>query len=218
MSQIEKIEQQLLEIEKNLDKLSKGKGITQEYYNLREERKILKRNLSLEKGEETAVLIDWEYAWDSGAPMPHVISNGYQVFLVYYLDKPDPNWDGTYVKVVNTSSDIEDLIALVEFTHVVNYKFGGPNDEVIHGHPLYEHGLEAYTAHEIINSKWLVEQKQINSVHSCYNPERWKTLRHFAFTFHDEMFECIAQDYKIEIFKGRFKEVVFNATERLFRN
>ncbi|NDV58112.1 hypothetical protein [Bacteroides sp. 519] len=216
MNQIEKIEQQLLEIEKNLEKLSTGRSITQACYNLWKERKILKRNLSLEKGEETAVPINWEYTWDSGAPMPHIVSNGYRVFLVYYLGKPDPNWDGTYVKVVNTSSDIEDLIVLVEFTHVVNYKFGGPNDEVIHGHPLYEHGLEAYTAHEIINSKWLVEQEQINSVHSCYSSERWKNLRHLIFTFHDEVFECITQGYKVEMFKGRFREVVFEATTRLF--
>ena len=166
--------------------------------------------------EETAVPIEWKYPWDAGAPMPHVVSNGHRVFLVYYMPLNDPDWDGTYATARDPNSDKEDVVALVEFLGVVNYKFGGPNDEVIHGHPLYRHGLKAYTAHEIINSKWIAEQEQINAVHSYYNPERWKKLKHFVLTFHDEMFECIAQDYKIEAIKGQFREIVFDATKRLF--
>jgi len=180
--------------------------------------RMLKRNLSLEKGEETAVPIEWEYPWDAGAPIPHVISNDSRTFLIYYVNVVDPNWDGTYANVRDTTSGQEDLIALVEFIRVIHFKFGGPNDEVIHGHPLYEHGLEAYSAHEVINSKWIAEQKQINSVHYRYDPARWENLKHYILTFHDEMFECIAQEYKIEVFKGAFREIVFEATKRLFEN
>ena len=214
MSQI--IEQRLLEIEKKVKGLLKTKGMCQELSDLWNEERILKRNLSLEKGEETAVPIEWKYLWDTGADCPHVLADGYRVFLVYYLPLVGTNWDGTYVNVRNTGSNKEDLIALVEFIGVVNFTFGGPNEEVLHGHPLYEHGLERFSAHEIINSKWIAEQEKINAVHSCHNPERWKVLKHYALTFHDEMFECIAEEYNVDVVKGRFKDVVFEATKRLF--
>lgn len=35
------------------------------------------------------------------------------------------------------------------------HRFGGPNDEVIMGHPLHGNGLQAYRAHEVANSQWL---------------------------------------------------------------
>ena len=210
------MEQCLLEIEKKIVELSKTRTMGQEYFDLLSKRRILQRNFSLEKGEETAVLIEWKYPWDTGAPIPHVISNGHRVFLVYYVIDIDPNLDETYMNVHDPSSDKEKLIALVEFNSVVNHKFGCPNDEVLHGHPLYEHGLEAYTAHEIINSKWIAEQEQINAVHSYYDPRRWKALKHFMLTFHDEVFECIAEGYKAEVIKGRFKDVLLETTKRLF--
>ena len=160
------------------------------------ERRILKRNLSLAKGEETAVPIEWKYPWDAGAPCPHVLADGHRVFLAYCY----------------TVSQI----ALVEFIRVVNFKFGGPNDEVLHGHPLYGHGLEYYEAHEIINSKWIIEQEQINAVHSRHDSERWQTLKHFVFTFHDEIFECIAEAYNVEIINGSFRDALCEATKWLF--
>ena len=167
-------------------------------------------------GEETVILLDWEHEWDKGAPMPHIVSNGIRLFLVYYLAKNDPGWDGTYVHVVNPASGDKTGVALVEFRHVVSYRFGTPNDEVIHGHPLYGKGLEAYKAHEVIRSSWIAENEKINSVHFCYNPGYWRSLKHYILTFHDDTFECIAQGYDTEIFHGAFKDVVSEAMERLF--
>jgi len=33
-------------------------------------------------------------------------------------------------------------------------KFGGPNDEALGGHPLYERGLGRYGVYEVFNSSW----------------------------------------------------------------
>ncbi|MFB9077974.1 hypothetical protein ACFFLS_04810 [Flavobacterium procerum] len=218
MKQINNILQQIEEIERQVKEVYEKKGICTELWNLTEQIPILKRELSLLRQQETAVLLeDWQYMWDVGAPIPHVFSNGYELFLIYYLAQNDPKWDGTYVNVIDINSSASHSIALITFEHVVHHAFGAPNDEVINGHPLYEHGLEAHTAHEIIHSSQISKLEKINAVHSCYAPDYWKKLKHYAFTFHDEMFECIARGYKAEVFNTSFKEVVFMATERLFK-
>ena len=34
-----------------------------------------------------------------GAPIPVILSNEVNIHLFYFIQKNDPNWDGTYVKV-----------------------------------------------------------------------------------------------------------------------
>src|SRR5271165_6218761 len=41
------------------------------------------RALALAKGEETALLCEWEIPWDTGAPLPHVISSESDTYLIY---------------------------------------------------------------------------------------------------------------------------------------
>jgi hypothetical protein len=170
----------------------------------------------LAKNQETAVVLDYPYPWDTGAPLPHVISDGQRTILIYYINEHNPKWDPASMKIIDLQTGHGDITALAEFTNCYNYKFGGINDEVINGHPLHEHGLEAYEAHVIINSEWLKNQEKINSVHTNYSHNLWETRKHFIFTFHDEMFECIADGYKVEIFKGRIRSVFSEATKRLF--
>jgi hypothetical protein len=172
--------------------------------------------LALAKGEETALKCNWPVRWDIGAPLPHVVSSGYRTFLIYLANEPDPNWDGSYITIVDPSSSGDLPIALVEFVDCYAYKFGGPSDEVFHGHPLYGKGLAPYYAHTVVNSRWLEELKQINSIHEYYNPANWQNVKHYLLLFHDEMFECIATDYKIELIHGTFRQAMEIATARLF--
>jgi hypothetical protein len=69
----------------------------EEYYSEQEENLLLQRKVSLAKKEETAMLCDWPVKWDKGAPLPHVISSGHKIFLIYYTGEIEPAWDGTYV-------------------------------------------------------------------------------------------------------------------------
>jgi hypothetical protein len=174
------------------------------------------RELSLAKGKETALECDWPILWSKGAPLPHVVSSGYRTFLMYLASEPDPNWDGTYITVVDPSSSGDLPIALVEFVDCYIYKFGGPNDEVFRGQPLSGRGLGGYSAHIVANSRWLAELQRINSVHSNYDPSSWRDDKHYLLLFHDEIFECIATDYKIELIHGTFRQAMEIATARLF--
>lgn len=190
-------------------------GEMEEYTAAKEENLMLQRQLSLEKGEETAIPIEWNVKWDTGAPCPYVISAGGRAFLIYYINEIDPNWDGTYTNVIDSSSDDILPLALVEFIRCYSIKFGGANDEVINGHPLWGKGLVPYGAHIIENSEWLKHEMKISSVHSYYNEESWDVKKHIVLLFHDELFECITEDYKIEVIRDSFNNVLKEAQNRL---
>jgi hypothetical protein len=35
-----------------------------------------------------------------GAPIPCVLADEHRVILAYYIEEPDPDWDGTYVRAI----------------------------------------------------------------------------------------------------------------------
>lgn len=176
---------------------------------------ICERHLSAAKNEEYADIIDFPVAWDVGAPLPHLFMNDYKGYLIFYVKSVDPNWDGTYTTVIDTASDKITSLALVEFEHCTSAKLGSPNDEVFEGHPLYGKGLELYAPMQIMNSNWIKEIQNINSVHRNYNPENWKDMKHFFFGFHDTTFECIADSFKVEVHQTSFRNLLNIVSEKL---
>jgi hypothetical protein len=175
----------------------------------------LERELAAAKGEEHAVPVDFPIRWDIGAPLPHVIQNDYKTFLTFYVNEPDPNWDGTYVTVKDPRDGSVESLALVEFLGCVSAKLGAPNDEVFEGHPLSGKGLDGYTAQRVVNSKWLTELEAINSVHSCYDPTLWRKLNHYVFWLHDTTFECVAESFKVEVFRESMADLLARVCQRL---
>lgn len=159
----------------------------------------LERRLSAAKGEPYAISADFPVEWDTGAPLPFLLASEYRTYLAFYVRDPDPNWDGTYVNVVDPSSPNVEKLCIVTIGGCVATRFGSPNEEVFHGHYLYGHGQEAYEAQIVMNSPWLREVQAINSVHSQYNPNRWTDVKHFILWFHDSTFECLAKSLTPEI-------------------
>jgi len=154
------------------------------------------------KNEETAIVLNWEANWDIGSPCPHVISSGSKTFLIYYLN--------------DVESEGDTSVALVEFIDCYSSKFGGANDEVISGHSLWGKGLEYYSAHQILNSNWIEQEMKTNSIHPYFNKDRWEERKHYMLLFHDEIFECIASGYRIEVFQETLSNVFQEAQRRVF--
>jgi hypothetical protein len=163
----------------------------------------LERKVAAERMDEYAETIDFPVKWDAGAPMPHLLTNGYRTFLLFYLPN-DYSEDG------RTES-----VALVQFHRCMSSKLGDPNEEVFHGHPLNGKGLEPYTAQIVRNSRWIKELESINKVHSQYNQELWRSLNHYILWFHDDTFECIAKSYEVEVFQKSMDEVLGEAAKRI---
>lgn len=114
-----------------------------------------------------------------GAPMPQILANDNNLLLAYEMAPGGEEY------------------AIVKFILPHAHYFGSPNDETIRGHPLAERGLRPYGVFEIRNSSWTRALEQMNRVHPRHNASRFPTLRHFVFTFHDNTFECVANDAQL---------------------
>jgi len=172
------------------------------------EQKRLERELALAKGEEAAIPYEWNPPWDTGAPLPHIVASDTVTLFLYYVSTPDPDWDGTYVNVIDPSEPEAMSLAIVEVQRCYAHRFGAPNDEVFHGHPLAQRGLDSYGAYTVENSHWLRDLQAINSVHTQYRSDHWKSHKHFFLAFHDNVLECIATGFNIEPIHTTFADAL----------
>ena len=132
---------------------------------------------------------------DIGAPMPTILSNEHQIYLIFYVSNVDPNWDR---KTIHIRNENDEGVISIKFDRFAQFKFGNPNDEAINGHPLFEHGLRPYSIQKVIESDWIRELIKMNSVHPYHSDEQFSKFEHFIFFFHDTCFEIVAEGYSIE--------------------
>lgn len=122
-----------------------------------------------------------------GAPMPTLLSDEGTTMVAY----------------VNEVGDGEpDSMTLVTFWRPKAHMFGPPNDEAFAGHPLASRGLGPYAFFLVKHSSWIRSLEKMNRVHPDHDPKRYDAYQHFVLSFHDSTFECIARDYKFEVFRG----------------
>jgi hypothetical protein len=178
----------------------------------------VERELALARGEAAAVPLAWELPWDTGATLPFVLASDLKTILVYRVAEPTPGWDGSTARMIGPSSEDEEPIAVAEFHGCYAHRFGGPNDEVLAGHPLYGRGLQAYGAHRVLNSPWIAQERRTNSVHRGFRDDAWDGLTHYLLLFHDNLFECIARGHRMERVHTTCRQAVELATRRLFEN
>lgn len=136
---------------------------------------------------------------NTGSPMPVVLEgNSGSLYVLFYAGVEDG------------------IIVVIKFFRVSIYKYGTPDDEVLHGHPYYKLGLGFYSFSELKNSDWIEELIKINSVHAQFNKKNWKNCRHFILTFKDQTFECVADDYEIMEENISMKDKAFQIMNEYF--
>lgn len=117
--------------------------------------------------------------WSAGAPQPVLLQSETRAFIAFHG---------------RTDQVEEDEVVVAEFISATSIKAGFPNDEVLHGHRLWGHGLEFYSTHEVFDSSWLKELRAIESAHPQSSPVPFPDARHFVLAFHDSTVEAIARD------------------------
>ncbi len=201
---VARLEKRLWEARKHVDtatkRLHRGGADLAEAFLAAAEQAAAERALAAARGEPHAIPFELGVRWSGGAPLPHLLSSGRRSFVAFYLE-PDPDWDGTSVRVVDSTSEEPAALALAEFKGCSAVKLGPPDDEVWHGHALDERGLEGYGTYVVEKSPWLAELIEMNRAHEQFNAQSWATKKHFLLLFHDETVEAIARDIDVQTFR-----------------
>lgn len=114
---------------------------------------------------------------NSGAPMPAIHSDESRLLCAYNV--------GRIVAA-------QDMVAVLRFEGMLQFRFGYPNDEALLGHPLAKFGLSYYSAYVVENSPLIAEIENQNRVHSRHQSGIYEDFRHWIITFHDETLEVVA--------------------------
>jgi len=135
---------------------------------------------------ERAIPIDLGIKWTAGAPVPTVLADEDNTYLVFDLCGTDLQGGQTGV---------------ITWTGLSAFMFGFPNDEAQHGHRLWRSNGEVppyYEAVEVVDSTWLAELIETERSHPNAPAQPFASSRHFVLLFHDSTFECIATGYRVE--------------------
>lgn len=171
------------------------------------------RRLAEARDQAWAEPLDLGVRWDSGAPLPHLLSNGSRAVLVCRAATVDSDWDGTHVSVVSPSDQTPTDMLAFTFLGCHAVRIGGPNDEALAGHPLYDRGLDGYGPHVVHKSDWIAEQEAINSAHEHHRSGWHERLNHYFFVFHDEVFEALARSVDVRRARATMGDCLSSAVQ-----
>jgi len=129
---------------------------------------------------------------EAGAPIPMVLADEDGLVLSYLLRQDTPN-----------HFDSAETFALVRFRLPLMHLFGPPNDEALHGHPLWGRGLDFYGVFRVDHSSLIRRLALMNRVHPHHSWALFEKKHHYIFTFHDSTFECVAESLDVEIVKSQ---------------
>lgn len=143
--------------------------------------------------------------------MPLVLASEHQLILAYLTNSPELDGNDGDMELTNLAGKGE-TVCVLQFERAGPHYFGSPNDEALHGHPLYVRGLVHYKAFEVRSSSWIRALERMNAVHHRHQSKSFDDRRHFILTFHDSTFECVATGYTFEIRHGDMRQIVGELT------
>jgi hypothetical protein len=87
----------------------------------------------------------------------------------------------------------DEKLAVIEIHLCHQLIYGHPNDETLHGHPLFKSGLDFYTVYKINNSSLLALLEARNAVHPRHDKANYLAEKvHYVITFQDATLEFVA--------------------------
>jgi hypothetical protein len=86
--------------------------------------------------------------------------------------------------------------AIFRFKRCLATRFGYPNDEARMGIPRFKD--TSYGIYEVRNSSWIRDTLRDNRYKFPNTTDNYVS-KHLLFTFHDDTFECLTDDFEFEI-------------------
>ncbi len=180
-------------------------ALTEELYHAHQERgRIAEMDLALLRGNEYAEVLDIGFGIDSGAPMPHLMSSGNDVFVILYAqDDTNPAPPG------KPADDTSEPIGVIGFGGCRGLRFEYHGWDSEEEHPLARRGLRTDRLHEIHNSHW-IEAEGIEGT----GPE---PVHHYILWLHDESIEILGRLRSFSSREEDFHQAWLRAAQRMGR-
>ena len=143
------------------------------------------------RGDVYAERLDLDVRWDPNAPLPHLLTGNGRAFLLFYRDVSGPDWDRSWVRVIDPSDENAVELALVEFVGYAAARTS-PADR----QPPFV-GLAGEGTYIVKNPRWIPGK------------------RHYLFSFPDETIEVAADDVIVELAEESLRRLLGRALQRL---
>lgn len=167
--------------------------------------------------EEYVVECDLGVEWDPVTPCPHLVQSEENAFLAFWLRDPDIFGPSTRPRAEPEFGTVPvPRVGVLEWQGCAGAVLGGPNDEAINGHRLWNKGLSACLwAGEVHNSSWIAAMDRVNSVHLRHDPDRFSGLHHYVLRFKESTFECVAVAFRLKLVATPIEETLLGIVQQL---
>jgi hypothetical protein len=139
-----------------------------------------------------------------GAPLPSILATEERLLLSYYSEirQLSPPSD----RSVLVNSGFTGTVVIVDFRLHVAFFSVPLSNETLHAHPLAYRGLASYRAFRVENSSLIRRLVAAQYVHARPYPGAFENKKHYVFTFHDSLFEAVADGISVRTFAGSIRE------------
>lgn len=139
-----------------------------------------------------------------GAPLPSILATEERLLLSYYSEITSSIVSRH--KPVMVNEGFKGTVVIVDFRLPVAYLSVPLSNETLEAHPLARRGLVSYGVFLVESSSWIRRLIAAQYVHSRPFPGAYEKSKHYIFTFHDSVFEAVADGVSVRTFPGSIRD------------
>jgi len=139
-----------------------------------------------------------------GAPLPSILATEERLLLSYYSEIRS---SGTHSKKpVLVNDGFTGTVVIVDFRSPAAFFSVPLSNETLEAHPLAYRGLLSYRVFRVESSSLIRRLIAAQYVHPRPFPGAYESAKHYIFTFHDSVFEAVANGVSVRTFPGSIRD------------
>ena len=142
----------------------------------------------------------------AGAPSPSILATEERLLLSYYTEIRIPAASPRKPLLVNEG--VTGTVAIVDFRLPAAFFSVPLSNETLEAHPLAHRGegLKSCGVFRVENSTLIRRLIAAQYVHARPYPGAFASTKHYIFTFHDSVFEAVADGISVRTFPGSIRD------------
>lgn len=139
-----------------------------------------------------------------GAPLPSILATDETLLVSYYSEIRLSG--ASSQKPILVNAGFKGTVVIADFRSPVAFFSVPLSNETLEAHPLAYRGLLSYRVFRVENSSLIRRLIAAQYVHPRPFPGAFKDSKHYIFTFHDSVFETVADTVSVRTFPGSIRD------------